>query len=164
MLVLAKHLKKKCSVIVSAVAFPYMDNIWPLLQGTESPEFEKFLSLLGDKITLKGWTRFAGGLDLKSTRLKIDNVNGCTNLETGDRSGKYSVFTEFSDYEIMFHVSTLLPYEESDPQQIERKKHIGNDVVVIIFQDPDCELPWDPLTISSRFNRKELRRSFIDIN
>lgn len=72
----------------------------------------------------------------------------------GDRSGKHSIFTQFSDYEIMFHVSTLLPFEESDPQQIERKKHIGNDIVVIIFQDSDSKTPWDPLTISSRFNRK----------
>jgi hypothetical protein len=102
---------------------------------TGSSEFDKFLSLLGDKVTLKGWNRFAGGLDQKS-----------------DRSGKYSIFTQFSDYEIMFHVSTLLPFEESDPQQIERKKHIGNDIVVIIFQDSDSKTPWDPLTISSRFN------------
>ena len=35
---------------------------------------------------------------------------------------------------MMFHVSTLLPFFPADPQQVERKRHIGNDLVVIIFQ------------------------------
>jgi hypothetical protein len=100
-----------------------------------SAEFQKFLSLLGDKITLKGWTGFSGGLDVK-----------------GDRTGKHSIWTQFSGYEIMFHVSTMLPFEESDPQQVERKKHIGNDIVVIIFQDSDCTEAWNPTIISSKFN------------
>jgi hypothetical protein len=28
---------------------------------------ENFLNFLGDRITLKGWTGFTGGLDVKST-------------------------------------------------------------------------------------------------
>jgi len=31
-----------------------------------SDAFQKFLNLLGDKITLKGWTGYRGGLDTKS--------------------------------------------------------------------------------------------------
>ena len=35
----------------------------------------------------------------------------------------------------MFHVSTLLPFKEKgDNQQLERKRHIGNDIVAIVFQ------------------------------
>lgn len=34
----------------------------------------------------------------------------------------------------MFHVSTLLPYTVGDLQQLQRKRHIGNDIVAIIFQ------------------------------
>jgi RAP1 GTPase activating protein 1 len=37
--------------------------------------------------------------------------------------------------DIMFHVSTLLPYSAVDPQQIHRKRRIGNDIGVIVFQD-----------------------------
>jgi hypothetical protein len=33
----------------------------------------------------------------------------------------------------MFHVSTYLPYDAYDPQQIPRKKYIGNDLVTIVF-------------------------------
>lgn len=31
-----------------------------------SEDFERFLELLGDKIQLKGWQKYRGGLDVKS--------------------------------------------------------------------------------------------------
>ena len=34
----------------------------------------------------------------------------------------------------MFHVSTLLPFTLGDAQQLQRKRHIGNDIVAIVFQ------------------------------
>lgn len=34
----------------------------------------------------------------------------------------------------MFHVSTMLPFTVGDTQQLQRKRHIGNDIVAIIFQ------------------------------
>ncbi len=34
----------------------------------------------------------------------------------------------------MFHVSTLLPLHESDVQKLERKRHIGNDIVIVVFK------------------------------
>lgn len=48
----------------------------------------------------------------------------------------------------MFHVSTLLPHNALDKQQLEKKRHIGNDLVVIIFQDGDQI--YRPTTLSSR--------------
>lgn len=33
---------------------------------TVSEEFERFLELLGEKIKLKGWQKYRGGLDVKS--------------------------------------------------------------------------------------------------
>jgi hypothetical protein len=50
----------------------------------------------------------------------------------------------------MYHVSTLLPYDPHDRQQISRKKHIGNDVVVFIFMIGS--IPFDPSTFVSEFN------------
>ena len=41
----------------------------------------------------------------------------------------------FHKREVMFHVSTLLPYSESDKQQLQRKRHIGNDIVAVVFQE-----------------------------
>ncbi|KAK3857396.1 hypothetical protein Pcinc_036352 [Petrolisthes cinctipes] len=49
----------------------------------------------------------------------------------------------------MFHVSTLLPYKENDPQQLERKRHIGNDMVAVVFQEGNT--PFAPDMIASHF-------------
>ncbi|KAM6337456.1 GTPase-activating Rap/Ran-GAP domain-like protein 3 isoform 7-T8 [Alca torda] len=84
--------------------------------GSES--FQRFLHLLGDTITLKGWTGYRGGLDTKN-----------------DTTGTCSIYTVFQGHEIMFHVSTMLPYSRENKQQVERKRHIGNDIVTIVFQE-----------------------------
>jgi hypothetical protein len=52
----------------------------------------------------------------------------------------------------MFHVSTLLPFFPEDPQQVERKRHLGNDVVIVIFREGPND-PFTPLIIRSQFNR-----------
>ena len=69
-----------------------------------SESFENFLNLLGEKITLKNWDRYRGGLDVH---------NNMTGTET--------VYTLFEDHQIMFHVSTLLPFSQEDTQQVRIK-------------------------------------------
>ncbi|XP_052788627.1 GTPase-activating Rap/Ran-GAP domain-like protein 3 [Mya arenaria] len=91
-----------------------------------SEHFERFLKLLGDRVRLKGWDKFKAGLDVKS-----------------NTTGKESIYTVYEGHEIMFHVSTMLPYSSENKQQVERKRHIGNDIVNIIFWD------GDPTTIPS---------------
>ncbi|VDN28908.1 unnamed protein product [Cylicostephanus goldi] len=49
----------------------------------------------------------------------------------------------------MFHVSTMLPYTLGDQQQLQRKRHIGNDIVAIIFQEQNT--PFAPDMIASNF-------------
>merc|ERR1719445_1254554 len=49
----------------------------------------------------------------------------------------------------MFHVSTLLPFSESDKQQLQRKRHIGNDIVAVVFQEENT--PFSPDIITSHF-------------
>eukprot|EP00118_Oscarella_pearsei_P003610 m.15058 g.15058 ORF g.15058 m.15058 type:complete len:807 (+) comp26140_c0_seq1:165-2585(+) len=94
---------------------------------------EEFLDLLGETIDLKGFQGYAGGLDVK-------------NETTGTRS----VFTKFEERDVMFHVSTLLPYKEKgDRQQLERKRHIGNDIVTVVFQNNST--PFVAGSIASQF-------------
>nr|XP_025865718.1 signal-induced proliferation-associated 1-like protein 3 [Vulpes vulpes] len=97
------------------------------------PAFEEFLSLIGEKVCLKGFTKYAAQLDVKT-----------------DSTGTHSLYTTYQDYEIMFHVSTLLPYTPNNRQQLLRKRHIGNDIVTIIFQEPGA-LPFTPKNIRSHF-------------
>ncbi|KAH3765910.1 GTPaseactivating protein [Pelomyxa schiedti] len=103
-----------------------------------SPQYQEFLRFLGngEPITLLNWPKFRGGLDIR------------TNI-----TGEKSVYTEFRGYEIMFHVATMLPFQEGDPQRIERKRHLGNDVVMIVFKEmaDDMDL-FNPKIIMSHFN------------
>ena len=49
----------------------------------------------------------------------------------------------------MFHVSTLLPYEKNDPQKLQRKRHVGNDIVCVVFLEAD-NTRFSPSCIKSR--------------
>ncbi|XP_065431426.1 rap1 GTPase-activating protein 1 isoform X15 [Chrysemys picta bellii] len=98
----------------------------------ESPAFVEFLDFLGQKVQLQDFKGFRGGLDV-----------------THGQTGTESVYCTFRSKEIMFHVSTKLPYTEGDAQQLQRKRHIGNDIVAIVFQDENT--PFVPDMIASNF-------------
>jgi RAP1 GTPase activating protein 1 len=85
-----------------------------------SPAFQQFLTFLGEKIELKGWKGYRAGLDISE-----------------GQTGLHSYYTKWQGYEIMFHVAPLLPMSTADKQQLERKRHVGNDIVVVIFVDSD---------------------------
>ncbi|KNC47119.1 uncharacterized protein AMSG_03548 [Thecamonas trahens ATCC 50062] len=97
-----------------------------------SEAFEEFLDLLGERVTLQGFKGYAAQLDTRN--------NG---------SGLTSVATSFGDHQIMFHVSTLLQYDPTDEQRIQRKRFIGNDIVVIVFMDGTT--PYDVQTMKSQY-------------
>ncbi|XP_034383578.1 signal-induced proliferation-associated 1-like protein 1 [Cyclopterus lumpus] len=97
------------------------------------PALEEFLHLLGERVRLKGFTKYRAQLDAKT-----------------DSTGTHSMYTTYKDYEIMFHVSSMLPYTPNNKQQLLRKRHIGNDIVTIVFQEPGA-LPFTPKNIRSHF-------------
>ncbi|XP_072334733.1 rap1 GTPase-activating protein 1-like isoform X1 [Scyliorhinus torazame] len=106
----------------------------------ESFAFQEFLEICGEKIQLQDFKgtgysfcfRFRGGLD--------------TNC---GQTGSESIYTRYQGKEIMFHVSTKLPFTEGDAQQLQRKRHIGNDIVTVIFQDQNT--PFCPDMVASNF-------------
>lgn len=59
-----------------------------------------------------------------------------------DLTGTESVYTCYKNIEIMFHVSTMLPHEECDAQKLQKKRHIGNDIVCVAFLEGDDALFW----------------------
>ena len=76
--------------------------------------------------------RYRGGLDTRHG-------------QTGDSA----VYEVFRGREVLFHVASLLPYSPGDSQQLQRKRHIGNDIVAIIFQEEPT--PFSPDMIASHF-------------
>ncbi|KAG6443406.1 hypothetical protein O3G_MSEX002824 [Manduca sexta] len=97
-----------------------------------SPAFDEFLEMLGQKIKLKDHKGYRGGLDI---------MNGHTGTE--------AVYEQHHNREIMFHVAPLLPHTAGDAQQLQRKRHVGNDIVAIVFQEKAT--PFTPDMIASHF-------------
>ena len=97
-----------------------------------TPAFQEFLDLLGRKIDLKDHKGYRGGLDTRHG-------------QTGDTA----VYEVFRGREVLFHVASLLPYSPGDAQQLQRKRHIGNDIVAIVFQEEPT--PFSPDMIASHF-------------
>ncbi|KAJ3086737.1 hypothetical protein HK102_012609 [Quaeritorhiza haematococci] len=97
-----------------------------------SDSFNQFLKILGDTVPLKGFTGFAAGLDTKN-----------------NQTGAQALNTKWRNFEVTYHVSTYLPYSKDDTQQIQRKRHIGNDIVCVVYLDGNAQ--FDPTTIKSQF-------------
>lgn len=117
-----------------------------------SPLFEEFLQLLGDKVRLRGFDKYKGGLDTVHdlTGLLLGTSIECPKINHHLSLGLYSVYTNWRSIEIMFHVSTQLPYERHDPQKLQRKRHIGNDIVCVVFLEAD-NTAFSPACIKSHF-------------
>ncbi|CAO3703149.1 unnamed protein product [Rhizopus stolonifer] len=91
-----------------------------------------FLNIMGHKISLKGYKGYAGGLDKRV-----------------DEAGEYTFVSKWKEHEIAFHVGPMMPLKKNDDQQVQRKRHIGNDIVSIIFIEEDQA--FDPRAIISNF-------------
>jgi len=93
------------------------------------------LEIIGDEVTLLNFSNYSGGLDTKA------------NLH-----GTHSYYKFFQSNEVFFHVSPMIPQPTGhDPA---RKRHIGNDIAVIIFIDDMCseDDAVDIATFKSQFN------------
>lgn len=162
-----------CSSVFMPVCIQISDHQLTVATGEASPDFTIFLDMLAERIELKDWPHFSGGLHV-----------------SGSLTGQFSYYTDYKELEVMFHVATLLPLMNNDPQQVrspprsvrvrlwyvrvlgvssvclcpvflfsptqtpqlERKRHLGNDIVMFVFMDEGCKEPFDPSQIRSQFN------------
>lgn len=66
-----------------------------------SNAMEEFLQCIGERVQLRNFDGYRGGLDTSH-----------------GQTGKESLYTQFCSREIMFHVSTMLPFTVGDTQQV----------------------------------------------
>ncbi|XP_012543705.2 signal-induced proliferation-associated 1-like protein 2 isoform X2 [Monomorium pharaonis] len=97
------------------------------------PALLEFLDAIGQRIRLRGFEGYKAGLDTRT-----------------DSTGTHAVAATHRGTEVTFHVSTMLPFTPNNRQQLLRKRHIGNDIVTIVFQEPGA-LPFSPRRIRSQF-------------
>nr|XP_047906945.1 GTPase-activating Rap/Ran-GAP domain-like protein 3 isoform X12 [Anser cygnoides] len=109
------------------------------------PEIQKDLLVLEEQ---EGSVNFKFGvLYAKDGQLTDDEM-----FSNDDTTGTCSIYTVYQGHEIMFHVSTMLPYSRENKQQVERKRHIGNDIVTIVFQEgEESSTAFKPSMIRSHF-------------
>ncbi|KAF7725921.1 Tuberous sclerosis 2-like protein [Apophysomyces ossiformis] len=99
-----------------------------------SPDYVKFLNSLGTIRRLRGMAGNTGGLDREM-----------------DIDGRYAYFWKDDVTEMVFHVATMMPTNlERDPQCSQKKRHIGNDYVSIVYNDSGEEYSFD--TLPGQFN------------
>ncbi|OCK79587.1 tuberin [Lepidopterella palustris CBS 459.81] len=121
-----------------------------LLNVMGSADYTAFLGDLGTLVRLKGAKFNAGGLDTRD-----------------DTDGEFTICWRDRVMEIVFHITTMMPTNLDDDQTwTNKKRHIGNDFVNIIFNDSG--LPYNFDTFPSAFNyvhivvTPEARASFVE--
>ncbi|OMJ76113.1 hypothetical protein SteCoe_24589 [Stentor coeruleus] len=97
-----------------------------------SLEFQEFLQNLGEVIELQDHQGNLGGLDPNGT------------------AGKISVSYADWQYDVIFHIVPLMPTDPNDDQQVLKKRHVGNDIVHIVWSDHYRDYRQD--TMLTHFN------------
>ncbi|EPS39017.1 hypothetical protein H072_7218 [Dactylellina haptotyla CBS 200.50] len=99
-----------------------------------SSDYTDFVDKLGDLIALQGSTINSGGLDREH-----------------NMDGEFAFYWNDKITQIIFHVTTMMPTNRiHDPQCTNKKRHIGNDFVNIIFNNSGLAYKFD--TIPAQFN------------
>ena len=99
-----------------------------------STEYTAFISELGTLTRLKGSTFNMQGLDREF-----------------DSDGEYTYCWRDRATEIIFHITTMMPTNlEADPAGTNKKRHIGNDFVNIVWNESGT--PFNFHTFPSQFN------------
>jgi tuberous sclerosis 2 len=98
-----------------------------------SPAYTRFLEGIGRLINLRGQVDvYAGGLD-------------------PDEDGEYAYAWWDDIGQILYHTATLMPNHTDDPQFHNKKRHIGNDSVRIIWNDSGLPYRFDTLLTQFQF-------------
>eukprot|EP01119_Soliformovum_irregulare_P013800 TRINITY_DN3709_c1_g1_i6.p1 TRINITY_DN3709_c1_g1~~TRINITY_DN3709_c1_g1_i6.p1 ORF type:complete len:483 (-),score=154.51 TRINITY_DN3709_c1_g1_i6:222-1670(-) len=106
-----------------------------LSNQTGSQRYHQFLGKIGKLVALKDVVddMYVGGLD------PDDHADG-----------EYCLVYKDITHQVVFHVATLMPNLPSDKAFTNKKRHIGNDNVIIIYSDSKSSYNQD--TITGQFN------------
>ncbi|KAF7340229.1 Rap-GAP domain-containing protein [Mycena venus] len=98
-----------------------------------SPAYTRFLEGIGRLINLRGQLDvYAGGLD-------------------PDEDGEYAYAWWDDIGQVLYHTATMMPSNPDDPQFTNKKRHIGNDFVRIVWNDSGKPYRFDTLNTQFQF-------------
>ncbi|CAO0796344.1 unnamed protein product [Mucor circinelloides] len=131
-----KHGRETMKIGLIYVAHGQEDEQSILQNSRGSTKYNAFVSSLGWEIDIATHTGYLGGLE--------------RNLTNGTRASYYCS----SSIEMIFHDVTKMPTDVSDPKQLKKKRHIGNDHVHIIWNEHDRDYKID--TIGGDFGNAQI--------
>lgn len=113
---------------------PGQTNELDILRNTHgSPAYIRFLEGIGRLINLRGQVDvYAGGLN-------------------PDEDGEYAYAWWDDIGQILYHTATMMPSSANDPQSNNKKRHIGNDYVRIVWNDSGMPYRFDTLNTQFQF-------------
>ncbi|CAG8449369.1 5481_t:CDS:10 [Cetraspora pellucida] len=131
-----KHAREVIKVALLYVG-PGQENEKSILHNMNgSPLYDEFVASLGWEIELATHPGYLGGLERNAT-------NGLT-----------SIYYCTSTLEIIFHDVTKMPTDLTDPKQLRKKRHIGNDSVHIVFNEHNRD--YRKTTIGGDFGNAQI--------
>ena len=105
-----------------------------------------------------GSTRYIEFLKGMGTFIKLEDVDLLTNyvggLDTKGNDGKYALSWQDTLTQVIFHVATLMPVKPNDPDCNEKKRHIGNDHVCIVYNDSGEKFNLATIKVIHNHSRK----------
>ncbi|CAO3694673.1 unnamed protein product [Rhizopus microsporus] len=114
-----KHGRETMKIGLIYVAHGQEDEQSILQNSQGSERYNRFVESLGWEIDIATHTGYLGGLE--------------RNLTNGSKATYYCSST----LEVIFHDVTKMPTDPSDPKQLKKKRHIGNDHVHIVWNEHD---------------------------
>lgn len=100
-----------------------------------------------------GSPRYQAMLQSMGTLIRLSDVDETNcylgGLQTDGNDGKYTYTWQDNLTQVVFHVATLMPTKERDPECNEKIRHLGNDYVVIAYNDSGADFNKSALTVSS---------------
>ncbi|WAQ96556.1 TSC2-like protein [Mya arenaria] len=113
-------------------------NEMPLLLPHNEPKDEK--AILGNQYGSERYMRFVQSLGtllrLKDCNPQVTYLGG---LDTKGNDGEFTYSWQDESTQLIFHIATLMPNKETDPNCNFKKAHIGNDYVTVVYNDSEEE-------------------------
>lgn len=99
-----------------------------------------------------GSLRYATFLQSLGTLIKLQDVDPQVfflgGLEQDGNDGKFTYIWQDDVIRVTFHVATLMPNKETDPQCTNKKLHIGNNNVTIVYNESGEEYNINTIKVS----------------
>jgi hypothetical protein len=115
-----------------------------------SPRYFEFLRELGEFVSLQEQRQHLTRASSLGVFADSSPYTGGLDMSESLLDGEYALMYRDDICHIVFHVATLMPNLPSDQQCSNKKKHIGNDYVTIVYSDYGH--PFDVNTITGQFN------------